>query len=60
MIPQRVNLTQVTPEDYQQMYETFETLLGDRFQDLGLEDCNIQNELNKVAAGMILSRWQTV
>lgn len=60
MIPQHINLTQVSAEDYQEMYESIQGFQGNRFEELGLEACNIQNELDKVAAKMILSRWQRV
>lgn len=51
LIPQHINLTQVTAEEYQQIYDS---LKG--FQELGLESCNIENELNKVGAKVVLQR----
>lgn len=51
LIPQLSNLTQVRAEEYQQIYDS---LKG--FQELGLESCNIENELNKVGAKVVLQR----
>ncbi|TWW76060.1 sodium-dependent neutral amino acid transporter B(0)AT2 [Takifugu flavidus] len=51
MIPQHMNLTQVTAEEYQQLYEAIEGFHGSGFQELGLESCNIEKELNKVVQG---------
>lgn len=50
MIPQHINLTQVTAEEYQQLYEAIKGFHGNGFRELGLESCNIENELNKVGA----------
>lgn len=55
MIPQHINLTQVTAEEYQQLYEAIKGFYGSRFQELGLESCNIKNELDKVGAKGILN-----
>lgn len=52
MIPQHINFTQVSPEDYQLMFERIKGFHGSRFNELGLEICNIENELNKVSAEM--------
>lgn len=57
-IPQHINFTQVTPEDYQHMYESIKAFEGSGFKDLGLEACNVENELNKVAEKLVLSSWQ--
>lgn len=48
MIPQHINLTQVTAEQYQQLYQAIKGFHGSAFQDLGLESCNIEKELNEV------------
>lgn len=50
VIPQHVNATQVTAEEYQQLYETIKGFQGSQFKELGLESCNIETELNKVGA----------
>lgn len=57
-IPPHINLTHVTPEDYQQMFESIRSFQGNRSEDLGLDACNVQNELDKVSAKMILSLWR--
>lgn len=56
MIPQHINLTQVSAEEYQQLYEAIKGFHGTGIQDLGLEPCNIENELNKVGAKGILNQ----
>lgn len=53
-IPPHINLTHVTPEDYQQMFESIRSFQGNRSEDLGLDACNVQNELDKVSAKMII------
>lgn len=57
-IPQHINFTQVTAEDYQHMYESIKGFVGSGFKDLGLEACNVENELDKVAEKLLLSSWQ--
>lgn len=52
MIPPHINVSQVSPEDYQLMFESIKTLKGSTFNELGLEPCNIETELNKVSAKM--------
>lgn len=52
MIPQHINFSHVSPEDYQLMFESISTLKGSTFSELGLESCNIESELDKVSAKM--------
>lgn len=56
MIPQHINLTQVSAEEYRQLYEAIEGFHGTGIKDLGLEPCNIENELDKVGAKGILNQ----
>uniref|UniRef100_H3D885 Transporter n=1 Tax=Tetraodon nigroviridis TaxID=99883 RepID=H3D885_TETNG len=51
MIPPHINFTNVTPEDYWQMYGSIKSFHGSSLEDLGLEACDIQEELNKVVQG---------
>lgn len=60
MIPQHVNLTHAMPDDYQLTFESIKSFQGGRFDELGLEACNIQDELDKVSSKLILSGWQRV
>lgn len=52
MIPPHINFSQVSPEDYQLMFDSIKTLKGSTFNELGLEPCNIESELDKVSAKM--------
>lgn len=54
-VPQHINFTHVTPEDYQELYNSIRTFDGNGSQDLGLDDCNVEKELDQVSAEMSLS-----
>lgn len=51
LIPKPINHTQVTAQEYQQIYDRLRGV-----QNLELESCNIENELNKVGAKVVLQR----
>ncbi|XP_036373760.1 sodium-dependent neutral amino acid transporter B(0)AT2-like [Megalops cyprinoides] len=51
LIPRHVNLTHVTPEDYQQLTDIIRAERKSDFSRLGLESCNIEDELNKSVQG---------
>lgn len=49
LITPNIKAAHVTAEEYTQMYEAIRGLHNNTsFQELGLEPCNIENELNKV------------
>lgn len=52
LIPKHINLSepsQVSNEDYAEMFKVFKMVKEDKFPDLGLDSCSIEDELNKVA-----------
>lgn len=53
LIPNHINLTQVsqvTAKDYHQMIEIIQQVKEDEFGTLGLDPCDINDELNMVRA----------
>ncbi|XP_035521757.1 sodium-dependent neutral amino acid transporter B(0)AT2 [Morone saxatilis] len=54
LIPKHINLThvsQVSADDYHQMIEVIRGVKEDEYQQLGLESCSIEDELNKAVQG---------
>ncbi|TNN57097.1 Sodium-dependent neutral amino acid transporter B(0)AT2 [Liparis tanakae] len=54
LIPAHVNLTnvsQVSTEDYHQMVQAIRLGTGEQYQNLRLESCSIEDELNKAVQG---------
>ncbi|XP_036375854.1 sodium-dependent neutral amino acid transporter B(0)AT2-like [Megalops cyprinoides] len=51
LIPQHINFSHVTPEDYQQMTDIIRRVKEDDYPRLGLDPCNIEDELNKAVQG---------
>lgn len=48
-IAPNINVTHVTAEEYKQMYKAIKNLHNkSSFEELGLDPCNIENELDKV------------
>lgn len=61
MIPHSINLTKgvkVSDEDYHQILESIKGFTGSGFEELGLEPCSIEDELNKVCEMSILNHFQ--
>ena len=48
LIPPNVNFSHLTTEDYAEMYGVIKTVRGDSFDQLGLDACLLEDELNKV------------
>lgn len=48
LIPHHINLSRVSTEDYQQMTSIIRGVLEDDYPQLGLDGCDIKEELNKV------------
>lgn len=51
LIPHHINLSepsQVSNEDYTEMFNIIKMVKEDKFPELGLNACNIEDELNKV------------
>ncbi|KAG7454353.1 hypothetical protein MATL_G00258800 [Megalops atlanticus] len=51
LIPQHINFSHVTPEDYRQMTDIIRGVKEDDYGRLGLDPCNIEDELNKAVQG---------
>ncbi|XP_027712590.1 sodium-dependent neutral amino acid transporter SLC6A17 isoform X2 [Vombatus ursinus] len=47
LIPPHVNFSHLTAHDYSEMYKVIMTVKEDRFQELGLDPCLLEDELNK-------------
>ncbi|KAG7260611.1 hypothetical protein CRUP_008633 [Coryphaenoides rupestris] len=50
LIPHHINLSQVSPEDYQQMTDIIQGVTEGEYAGLGLDVCSIEEELNKIVA----------
>ena len=48
LIPQHVNFSQMTVTDYAEVYGVIKTVKEGGFADLGLDQCLLEDELNKV------------
>lgn len=48
LIPHHINLSHVSTEDYQQMISILRGVMEDSYPQLGLESCDLPQELNKV------------
>lgn len=69
LIPPHVNFSHLTSSDYAEMYEVIKIVKEDSFAQLGLEQCLLENELNKVTkihlanavwlCGLLFYRWIT-
>ncbi|XP_051581011.1 sodium-dependent neutral amino acid transporter B(0)AT2-like [Myxocyprinus asiaticus] len=51
LIPHHINFSHVSPEDYQQMTNIIRGVVEDDYPRLGLENCDIKEELNKAVQG---------
>ncbi|MEE6492141.1 hypothetical protein FKM82_016487 [Ascaphus truei] len=51
LIPPHVNFSHLTTADYSEMYQVIKTVKEDRFQDLHLDACLLEDELNKAVQG---------
>ncbi|XP_078497437.1 sodium-dependent neutral amino acid transporter SLC6A17 isoform X1 [Lissotriton helveticus] len=51
LIPSHVNFSHLTAQDYHEMYGVIKTVKEDHFQDLGLDACLLEEELNKAVQG---------
>lgn len=51
LIPPHVNFSHLTSEDYAEMYGVIKTVRGDTFGQLGLDQCLLEDELNKAVQG---------
>ena len=49
LIPQHVNFSQMTVTDYSELYGVIKTVKEGGFADLGLDQCLLEDELNKVS-----------
>lgn len=49
LIPPHVNFSHLTSSDYAEMYEVIKIVKEDSFSQLGLEQCLLEDELNKVS-----------
>ncbi|XP_015262069.1 PREDICTED: sodium-dependent neutral amino acid transporter SLC6A17 isoform X2 [Gekko japonicus] len=47
LIPPHVNFSHLTAKDYSEMYHVIKTVREDHFQELGLDPCLLEDELNK-------------
>lgn len=48
LIPHHINFSHVSPEDYQQMTNIIQGVMENDYPRLGLDNCDIKEELNKV------------
>uniref|UniRef100_A0A803K4R6 Transporter n=1 Tax=Xenopus tropicalis TaxID=8364 RepID=A0A803K4R6_XENTR len=51
LIPPHVNFSHLTTEDYAKMYQVIKTVKEDHFQDLHLDACVLEDELDKAVQG---------
>ncbi|XP_060786821.1 sodium-dependent neutral amino acid transporter SLC6A17 [Neoarius graeffei] len=51
LIPPHVNFSHLTSSDYAEMYEVIKIVKEDSFAQLGLEQCLLEDELNKAVQG---------
>ncbi|TRY92274.1 hypothetical protein DNTS_007056 [Danionella cerebrum] len=51
MIPRHINFSHVSPEDYQQMTTSIRGVMESDYPRLGLNNCDISEELNKAVQG---------
>ncbi|XP_029429354.1 sodium-dependent neutral amino acid transporter SLC6A17 isoform X2 [Rhinatrema bivittatum] len=51
LIPPHVNFSHLTATDYREMYNVIRTVKEDHFQELGLDACLLEDELNKAVQG---------
>lgn len=48
LIPPQVNFSHLTAQDYNEMYNVIKAVKIDHFQELGLDPCLLEDELDKV------------
>jgi len=48
LIPHHISFSKVSPEDYQQMTSIIQGVMENDYPRLGLDNCDIKEELNKV------------
>lgn len=48
LIPPHVNFSHLSSSDYAEMYEVIKIVKEDSFAQLGLDQCLLEDELNKV------------
>uniref|UniRef100_A0A4W3GGD9 Transporter n=1 Tax=Callorhinchus milii TaxID=7868 RepID=A0A4W3GGD9_CALMI len=51
LIPHHVNFSEVSAEDYYQMYDIIKGVKEEEFPKLGLESCQLEDELNQAVQG---------
>lgn len=51
LIPPHVNFSHLTSSDYAEMYGVIKIVKEDTFEQMGLEQCLLEDELNKAGVG---------
>ncbi|XP_072338024.1 sodium-dependent neutral amino acid transporter SLC6A17-like [Scyliorhinus torazame] len=51
LIPPHINFSHLTASDYSEMYSVIKTVKEDHFSELGLDTCQLEDELNKSVQG---------
>jgi len=51
LIPPHINFSQLSAQDYSEMYGVIKAVKEDSFGELGLDACLLEDELNKVRRG---------
>lgn len=51
LIPPHINFSHLTASDYAEMYTVIKTVKEDHFKELGLDTCQLEDELNKSVQG---------
>ncbi|KAJ8261928.1 hypothetical protein GJAV_G00160100 [Gymnothorax javanicus] len=51
LIPQHIDFSSVSPEDYTEMIDIIRRVKESGFSHLGLDSCNVEDELNKAVQG---------
>ncbi|XP_076841055.1 sodium-dependent neutral amino acid transporter B(0)AT2 [Brachyhypopomus gauderio] len=51
LIPHHINLSQVSPEDYNKMTDIIQAVMEGDYPRLGLDKCDIKDEMNKAVQG---------
>lgn len=49
LIPPHINFSHLSSQDYAEMYSVIKTVKEDSFEQLGLDPCVLEDELNKVS-----------
>lgn len=53
LIPPHINFSQLSAQDYAEMYGVIKTVKEDSFGQLGLDACVLEDELNKVSGSRL-------